>query len=321
MIQLPRVALRFFALAFGVYHGVLGLLSLGFYRFPGLAVTAVVLYILALFAAVFSFPGLKLREYLSWLVLAVGIYVPFLVSGAHGGIAPQGYSTWHIAGVATLMGVITVRQHAIMGWTGVSILIAQTLLWGGPELWFNSGVSGAFLLVLAAQAASTLLSSSSIAAREFLEKSIITSAQTAATSAANEERQRRIQETLANSLPVLEQIVRKGGALNKAQRAEAALTEIELRDQIRGRSLQHPALNQAVRAARGRGVQVQLLDDGGLDGLSEGERDALLTRVASELKSVKQGKVFIRAVLGDGWRLTVAAVVQDQEKPQLFLRL
>lgn len=321
MIQLPRMALKFFALAFGAYHALLGILSLGYYPFPQLALVAVLLYCAALGISVLSFPGLKLKDYFAWIALAIGLYLPFLVTGALGGIAPLGYSTWHVAGVATLMAIITIRQHPVMGWVGVGVLITQTLVWGGVEVLFNSGVSGAFLLVLAASATSGLMSSAASAARDFLEKSLVTSAQTAATSAVNQERQRRIQETLNEALPILDRVVERYGALTKEQRLEASLTESELRDQIRGRALQHPNLTAAVRAARLRGVEVQLLDDGGLDGIAEQEREELLNRAARELNSVTRGKVVIRAVVGDGWRLTIAALMKGQEKPDLFLRL
>lgn len=320
-IRLPRFALSAFTLAFGFYHAVLGLLNLSGYGQPNMAHIAIALYSLALVLAVASYPGLKLRDGVAWIVVTIAILVPFLVTTALAGLAPTGYTTWHVAGVATLMAILTVRQHPVMAWLGISFLIAQTITWGGFGVLFTSGVFGAFLLVLAAQATSSLLAASTKAAQEFRDKSITTDAQTAANSAARAERQKRVQQTLSQALPLLQRVVEAGGDLSPQERQQAALTENELRDKIRGKELDHPVLNAEVRAARLRGVEVQLLDDGGLADLSRVDRDELLYKVAQSLESVRSGKVVIRAAAGERWSLTVTALRKGEEKPDLFLRL
>jgi hypothetical protein len=200
-------------------------------------------------------------------------------------------------------------------------LIIQTLIWGGSGALFTAGIFGAFLLVLAAQATSSLLSAAARSADEFLRKAIQTDAQTAANTAARVERQTRIQQTLNEALPLLEKIALKRGRLNKTEKFEARLTEHELRDQIRGRALMRDELIAQARAARVRGVEVQLLDDGGLEGASDEDVAALITRVAQELAKVESGKVVIRAVAGESWRLTMAAIRKGEDRPDLFLRL
>lgn len=320
-IRLPRFALSAFTLAFGFYHAVLGLLNLTGYGQPNMASLAIALYSLALVLAVASYPGLKLRDEIAWFVVTIAILVPFLVTTALSGLAPTGYTTWHVAGVATLMAILTVRQHPVMAWLGIGFLIAQTITWGGFGVLFTSGVFGAFLLVLAAQATSSLLSASTKAAQEFREKSLATDAQTAAKSAARSERQKRVQQTLSRALPLLQRVVETGGDLSPLERQEAALTENELRDKIRGKELDHPILNAEVRAARLRGIEVQLLDDGGLSELSRADRNQILTKVAKSLEAVQSGRVVIRAASGDGWSLTVTALRKGEEKPDLFLRL
>jgi hypothetical protein len=321
MIKLPRFALSAFTLAFGVYHSILGMLNLGEYQGRTFAVIALALYLVGLAGAVGSYPGLRMRTELAWLALFVAISVPLLMSVAISRDAAFGYTTWHIGGIATLMAITAVRQHSVLAWIGVGFLIIQTLIWGGQDVLFNSGVFGAFLLVLAAQATASLLRASSRAAEESLERAVLADAKTAANTAARKERQKRIQETLREALPILDMIVNRKGKLSVAERFEAALKEHELRDQIRGRALLHPQLVSATRAARTRGVEVQLLDDGGLDGLDEASRRELLLRVARELMSIDSGKVVIRAVAGESWRLTMAAIRKDTDRPDLFLRL
>ncbi len=321
MIKLPRFALSAFTLAFGVYHALLGLANLGEYQSTKFAMIAIALYLIGLAGAVASFPGLKMRTEFAWLALFVAISVPLFMSAAIPREAAFGYTTWHIAGIATLMAITAVRQHSVLAWIGVTFLILQTLLWGGLEILFTSGVFGAFLLVLASQATSSLLSASARAAERSLQQAVDNSARTAANTAARSERQGRIQRTLSEALPLLELIVKRKGDLTESERLEAALKEHELRDQIRGRALLHPKLVAATRAARVRGVEVQLLDDGGLEGLDEAARRTLLLRAAKELGSVDSGKVVIRAVAGETWRLTMAAIRKNTDRPDLFLRL
>jgi hypothetical protein len=321
MIKLPRFALSAFTLAFGVYHSILGMLNLGEYQGRTFAVIALVLYLVGLAGAVGSYPGLRMRTELAWLALFVAISVPLLMSVAISRDAAFGYTTWHVSGIATLMAITAVRQHSVLAWIGVGFLIIQTLIWGGQDVLFTSGVFGAFLLVLAAQATASLLRASSRAAEESLERAVLADAKTAANTAARKERQKRIQETLREALPILDMIVHRKGKLSVAERFEAALKEHELRDQIRGRALLHPQLVSATRAARTRGVEVQLLDDGGLEGLDEASRRELLLRAARELMSIDSGKVVIRAVAGESWRLTMAAIRKDTDRPDLFLRL
>jgi hypothetical protein len=219
------------------------------------------------------------------------------------------------------MAILAVRQHPYLAWIGTGFLIIQTLVWGGIDVAFSSGVVGAFLLVLAAQATASLLARSADAAQEFLEQAVATEAATAATSAARQERQARVQEALSESLPLLDLIVKRRGKLSEKDRLLAVLKEHELRDQIRGRSLMHPDLIKAARSARSRGVEVQLLDDGGFENVDPTEVATTLKKVAKELNKITAGKVVIRASQGEGWRLTMAALRKEADRPDLFLRL
>lgn len=321
MIKIPRLALSIFTLAFGFYHAILGLTNLSAYVDSGYALIAIFIYLAGLVAAVASMPGLRLKNKVAWWVLVANLFVPLFMSAAIYPGATFGYTTWHVSGVATVMAILAVRQHPIMAWVGTTFLIVQTLIWGGLDVAFSSGVVGAFLLVLAAQATASLLARSADAAQEFLEQAVATEAATAATTAARQERQARIQATLAESLPLLDQIAKRRGKLSAKDRLLAALKEHELRDQIRGRSLMHPDLINAARAARTRGVEVQLLDDGGFDNVDAREIEKTLKQVAKELNKISAGKVVIRASQGEGWKLTMAALRKEADRPDLFLRL
>lgn len=321
MIQLSLLAMRFFALAFGFYHAVLGFLNLQNYENQPFVWAALAVYLVSLGLSVFTVGGLELPRWISVFNLSAAVLIPLLVTAANVIGEPNPYTTWYVAGIGTLLAITAIRGHTNTAWIGIGFLIAEVLVSGGLGALFQSGLIGAVMLVLAAQASARALSSNEVLVRQFRDRAITTETATAAKSAARMEREARIKSTLSGVLPELEQIVAKNGKLTAAERKRAALTEAKLRDQIRGRNLNHPDLVEQARKARERGVEVQLLDDGGLQELSEDEASDLMIRVATELSRVREGKVVIRAVAGEDWHLTVAAIRKGAERPDLFLRL
>lgn len=321
MIRLSRFTLIGFTLAFGLYHAVLGLVNYINYELGAIALLAIIFYLVALTLSLFTFKGLALQAGFAYFNLIVAALVPTLMSFAIPREMASGYSTWHVAGIATLMGITAVRQHRWIAWTGVAFDVVIVLLWGGFGILFNSGVIGAVMLVAAAHGASNTLRSSAKAAREFREQELFNRAAQAARTAARRERQTRVDEALNASLPFLQMLVDKKGRLTRDEKAEALLIERTLRDQIRGRMLLTPELVDAVRQARMRGVEVQLLDDGGLEDVDEAEKHELLAKIAEEVSKVSSGKVVVRAVPGEDWKITLAAIRKESEKPDLFIRL
>lgn len=321
MISLSSRALQFFAGTFGLYHAVLGFLNLDSYQFLGPAWLALLLYIAALSASVVFWRGILLPTWIAVFNLVVVVLLPLMITAAIGSLPATPYTTWHVAATGTLLAITAVRGHKVVAWVGISFMTLEVLVWGGLAILFNAGLIGAVLLVLAAQAASSALDESSLIAQKFRDQALETEAATVAKSAARVEREQRINSTLAGVLPQLEQIVHGEGKLTEQQRKVAILTEAELRDQIRGRSLVHPRITEQTRLARIRGVEVQLLDDGGLDQLDESDQQKILNRVASELSKISSGRVVIRSVAGEQWSLTMTAVRKGAEQPDLFLRL
>jgi hypothetical protein len=321
MIALSSRALQFFAGTFGLYHAVLGFLNLDSYQFLGPAWLALLLYVAALSASVVFWRGILLPTWIAVFNLVVVVLLPLMITAAIGSLPATPYTTWHVAATGTLLAITAVRGHKVVAWVGISFMTLEVLVWGGLAILFNSGLIGAVLLVLAAQAASSALEESSLLAQKFRDQALETEAATVAKSAARVEREQRINSTLAGVLPQLEQIVHGEGKLTEQQRKVAILTEAELRDQIRGRSLVHPRITEQTRLARIRGVEVQLLDDGGLDQLDESDQQTILNRVASELSKISSGRVVIRSVAGEQWSLTMTAVRKGADQPDLFLRL
>ncbi|MDA9796491.1 hypothetical protein N9C09_00530 [Aquiluna sp.] len=321
MIRLSRLALAAVAILFGLYHALLGFLFLGEYQNPAFAIVGLIAYLSALLLATFDKSGLKMRAVSAAIVLIVSISLPQLIFAALGEVRQGSYTTWHIAAIGTLLAIVTIRKFAVLAWIALAITSLEVIEWGGPDVIFNSGLVGALLLVATAQAASWALGSSSKSAEEFRRRALALDTATAASSAARAERAQRLNQTLKEVLPLLEKISDSKGNLTKSERLKAQLTEAELRDQIRGRNLLSIDVVSETRNARMRGIEVQLLDDGGLDDLSQEDRTPYLWEVASRLKGVKAGKVVVRAAKGDSWRVSMAAIRKESDSPDLFIRI
>jgi hypothetical protein len=321
MIRVPRISAIILALGFGLYHATLGLMNISNYQNPGYAALALGLYVFALVNSLLQGPHLTLQ--LPWAItnLAVAIFVPLLMSVALDPELIQGFNTWHVAAIGSLMAITAIRQQGLIAWLGAGFVVVQVLVWGGLGILFDSGVLGVVVLVTAAQAGALGLKSTAKAAGEYREQTLSTVEATASSTAARAERKRRVSQALDDARPLLERIIQTQGNLSVAEKANARLTEAALRDQIRGRSIMTKTLVLAVREARQRGVEVQLLDDGGFSDASEIEKAELVERVVRELAQITAGKVVIRAVQGRSWRLTMVALRKDTEKPDLFIRI
>ncbi len=127
----------------------------------------------------------------------------------------------------------------------------------------------------------------------------IESTRRAATSAMvhaqNEERERQLTRIDLLARPMLERIARRA-PLSAADRQECKLLEAELRDGLRAPNLVAPELISAARQARGRGVEVVLLDDGGLADVNAEVRAIVVDTAARELGAARDGKVTVRVL-------------------------
>ena len=319
MISLNRASLALIAIAFGFYHGLLGIFSLAEYKNQTLAVAALAIYFFTLIVLTLDKRGIRMHVASALLSILTTVAVSQLIYASLAGVREGSYTTWHVGALSTLLAIVAIRQYPAIAWIGFLLLAGQLFAWGGLQVAFNTGLIGGLLLVAVAQAAYWAIVSSANAAVEFRIRAVKTDSAVAAASAARVEKMQRLQETLNTALPLLEKIKQQAGDLSAADRKEAALMEAQLRDQIRGRALLSPAVIEATRSARSRGVEVQLLDDGGLDDLSGSEREKYLSEISDRLSQVTAGKVVIRASIGEGWRVTMAAIQKDSDRPDLFL--
>jgi hypothetical protein len=294
---------------------------LGFYSYedPALAATAIAVYLLASLTSVFYYRSRKMPIWLAVVNLLVAITIPQMVHAAIDSAATGSQSSWFVTGVGALMAVTAIRGQPAISWAGTAIMALDVLVWGGISDLFDTGLAGALALVVAANAISYSLDQSEIETEQYLQKAIKIQAMSAAESATRQERSRRLSETLEVAYPLLNKISR--GEIDEKSRQEAKILEAQLRDGIRGRNLINEKLKASIYAARQRGVEVTVLDEGGLDAISDLARDEIRNRLATELDQVVDGRVTIRAPHGSKTSATFVASRSGTATPDVFLRL
>jgi hypothetical protein len=204
---------------------------------------------------------------------------------------------------------------------GLAILVAEIAVWGGIGSLATTGLPGVFSLVVTGHAVSVGVERAVKATAELNKQAADLAFATAARETGNRVRSDLLEKTLRTALPALNLIAALGGNLNEAQRREALLLEAGLRDEIRGANLLTDPMRAAIKAARLRGIEVLVMDEGGLDCLKEDERTTLLNKAAESIAVVEAGRLTIRAPKQEEWRVTVVAVRPGESKPDLWLKL
>jgi hypothetical protein len=319
MIRLPRWFIVIIATLFVISPAVIGVINLIRVGWDLASFGALAIYLLVSLTSVLYYRQLKMPNALAITNLLSALIVPQLVNLNLEPSALGTPATWYVTAVATMLAISAVRQQRLVSWIGLVLLTVELLVWGGTQALFVSGLGGAIALVAAAHAISVGLENTSIQTASYLAKAQATAARTAADSAMRQERSDRITSTLNGTLPILETIAR--GELSDSIRVEARLLEAELRDEIRGRSLINTKLRNSVRAARGRGVEVVLLDEGGLANTNDSDSEVFRNRVAYELDQINTGKVTIRSPKEQNVRVTFVASRKGTAKPDVFLKL
>ena len=321
MIRVSRFAISLIGIAFGLFHAVLGGYWVSSYIDPGLGWVAVALYVFAVVTTIGLYRGIRMPRIQAAFNFGVALALPSIVNPLIADGAHNTFATWYVGGLGVLLSATAVRQHRAIAWSATGLVTLIVIAWGGVTAIYDSGLIGMILLVAAGQALSLGVERASIDVQRLSDQARIEASAAAATTAQRLERQVRLQQALSASRPILERIVASGGQLLPAERLEARLAEAALRDEIRGRNLINPRVRDAVRLARMRGVEVLLLDEGGLDQAEQDQRERLLADVANAIDGIAAGKVTVRSPQGEQWMLTLVALSPGSAVPDLWLKL
>ncbi|MWV50605.1 hypothetical protein GRS96_15130 [Rathayibacter sp. VKM Ac-2803] len=301
MITYPRPLLYALAAGFSLYHVVLAFFS---YRStpPSTAdLVAVGLYVAATIVALWPGTAIRMQALVGFSMTAVAVALPLLVAPSLDPGASNGYSTWYIAAVGTLMTIVCARRRPIAAWAGMAFLIVHTTIWAGPVALATLGVVGGLAWVGIAQLLIIELGRASSEARVLEAAERAAASWRAAEEAHLSEREVRLEQTRAIASDMLRRIATSGSELSDEERRECGLLEASVRDEIRGRRLLDDEVRRLVLDARRRGVTVSVLDDGGLDRTSEEESGRVLSELAQALGGIREGvdRIVVRTASQD----------------------
>ena len=320
MIRIPRWLVNILAILFAAFHASLGLSSIASYENPDLAWVSIFIYAAAVLPTIFAYPGVPMPTAQGIINLVAAALVPLIINSNLQPDQIDDYSLWYVAAIGFLMGVTAVRQHKFLAWSGFGLMAIELVVWAGPEALVRSGLTGAFLLVFAGHALSVGIASASKSIALFNEKTLALETEKAATSVARIERQALVSKALEGAVPMLKLIQQQNGNLTDDQKLDARLLEAALRDEIRGRGLMNDSIRSSVFEARRRGVEVIVLDEGGLENVVEAELDQILAKVADAISSVGEGRITLRAPAGEQWKVTLVATRPGVASPDVWLK-
>ena len=151
MITYPRPLLYALGGGFSLYHVVLAVFSYRLTPPTAADLIAVALYVAATVVALLPSAGNRMHPIVAAALAGVAVALPLLVSPSLDPGASNGYSTWYIAAVGTLMTIVCARRRPLAAWVGVAFLIVHTTVWAGPVALATLGVVGGIAWVGIAQ--------------------------------------------------------------------------------------------------------------------------------------------------------------------------
>lgn len=320
MLEVPRWILATVVIAFAIFHAVIGALAWEGYDNHVLLILSIILYLASIGIAVSMQEGLVVGKLMGSLI-AIGAVAASLVANLGITSGQTGtYASWYVGAMGVVLGVLAVRGQAAMAWLSAGIVTAIVFQAAGVAGIGTAGVVGMVVLIAAGQATAKSLKRANREVEELQTKELETEAALARVRAANLEREKRLKTVLSQAIPALEAVARSKNVLSYSDREALLNLEASLRDDIRGRRLNSEDVKVASAAARARGVQVILLDEGGLDALTDDQLKNVLNKVVHALNSVHAGKIVIRSPRSEKWLVTVMATRPGTQAPDLWLK-
>lgn len=203
--------------------------------------------------------------------------------------------TWYIGAIGLLMTIVMVRRRPWAAWGGIVLLSGASMGWLGVVPALTLGLIGSIMWVLAAQLLALSVDRASRDTARLAQLQRAASAWRAAQLGRQRERRIQVQRALAVAGPILSRTIERSGALDERERAEARIAEGQLRDELRGARLLDDGVRAELDAARRRGTTVSVLDEGGLDGLSEEDLAVIRAELTAAVHDAKSDRLFIRA--------------------------
>ena len=320
MISIRRWAIAGVPLVYLFYLPVPSLFTPNIFDRP-LELAALAAYLVLGSISLLLFSGLRIPMWLAILNLLFAVFAPLIIIWQRSLCNQEDIGGWLVMGVGVVLTATAVRQHRWLALIGLVSLLAEMMINYGLIAFASQGLAGAIVFVLAGLGVSSGLQRATQESDKYREQQAKSLASIAAIEAAQTARQARLKQVLGSAIPMLEKIAQTSSPLTPELKSDAKLLELALRDEIRGKGLMTESVRAEVARLRKLGVEVALLDEGGIDDLTEVERDQLLARAVSELQVVDSGRVTIRSPRNESFNLTVVATLPGQAAPVLNIKL
>jgi len=307
MMGHSRALMLGLAALFSGYHILLGIYSINLPRSAAPVIAVMVLYGVASIASLWPTSPMRMSLGLAFFNVAVCGALPLVVGSQLDGSVSNGYATWYVAAVGTLLTITATRKRPALAWIGAGVLVVHTVLWAGAGALGSMGVIGSVVWVATAALLSRALAKAARDAQQFSRAEREAARWQAAQEAHLYERQVRLKLTNSLALDMLHQIVQRGGVLDEEQRQECRYLEAAIRDEIRGRRLLNDAVREQVMLARRRGANVTLLDEGAMDDIVGDELQRVHNRLAEAIAGTSADKIIVRTA-ADGSDTAVTVV-------------
>jgi hypothetical protein len=320
MISIKRWAAALIPMVYALYLPVQSLLI------PGVQnrlyeVVALLVYLAAVLPTLILYRGLVLPVWQAVFNLVAAVVLPALIILQRDALNSDDTGGWVVMGTAVILTATSVRQRRVFAVLGVLALVAEFVYVYGPIALFTAGLVGALVFVLAGLGVSTGIQNANTESDKYREREAKSLASIASLEATKNERTSRLQQVLGSSVPFLALIAESNEPLSAEMKQSARLLELALRDEIRGRGLLTSNMRSEISRLRNLGVEVALLDEGGTEGLSKDELNALLAQAIDALQVINNGRVTIRSPRGETFKVTVVATLPGVAQPLLSLRL
>ncbi|AOY56395.1 hypothetical protein [Candidatus Rhodoluna planktonica] len=320
--RFPRWLLTLGAMLFALYPVALAIFS--FYEHPETGDylwVSLALYLTTMVPTIAGYRSWQIPVSQALFNLIPALLIPMLLLPNLPKDSIGTYGTWFVGAMATMLGATAMRGHPWIAAIGNASVVIQVVAWGGLASIASTGIFGAVIFLAAGWLMYVGLSRLNAETEEYNQRAVNLAIESAKTTATRAERERRINHALETASPVLSRIVSSRGLLDDGLKQQAVRLEAALRDEIRGEALITDEIRRSVNDARTRGVEVTLLDEGGLEDLTDSERVALLSQVAAKIDTVSQGRITLRAPAGEAWRLTLMATRSGEPEPDIWLKL
>jgi hypothetical protein len=300
-IGVPRYLVVGLAGLFSAYLLVLAIYTIDQPRHQAPIFVAMALFAVATVVSLLPFGPKRMPIWMAAFNFAIVIAITLLVANELDFARPggTGYASWYVAASGILLTITSTRGRPTFAWLGIGFLVVHTITIvgpAGPAGLLSLGIVGSASWVAVSHVMSTALTKASKDAQRFALAEREATDWQAAQEAHVYERQFRLGQTSAMALAMLRVIQERDGDLTDEQRQECLHLEGAIRDEIRGRKLLNDAVREEVMTARRRGATVTLLDEGGIDDLSEAELDRVLNRLAQAIHDTDADKVIARTV-------------------------